>query len=71
MRDHGKVLPVAGGSAQFTLLAGTEKSEMTLAPAGADQLEAEGAFKVGPGTRVVVLVTLPGRKPSNVRFALK
>lgn len=71
IRHHGKVQPVTGGSAKVTLLTGTERSEATLAPVGADRLEARGAFKVGPGTRAVALVTLPGRKPSNVRFTLK
>lgn len=71
VRDHGKAVAATGGSAKLTLLTGTEKSEVTLAPVGADRLEAKGAFKVGPGTRVVALVTLPGRKPANVRFALK
>jgi hypothetical protein len=71
VRDHGKAVPMQGASAKLTLLSGTERSEVQLAPAGADRLEAKGAFKLGPGTKVVAAVTLPGRKPTNVRFALK
>ena len=71
VRDHGKALPMQGASARLTLLAGTERSEVKLAPAGTDRLEATGAFKLGPGTKVVAAVTLPGRKPANVRFVLK
>ncbi len=71
VRDHGKPLPTQGASARLTLLAGTERSEAVLAPAGSDRLEAQGAFKLGPGTKVVAAVTLPGRKPANVRFVLK
>ena len=38
---------------------------------GAGTLEAQGAFKVAPGTKVVALVTLPGRKAATVRFVVK
>jgi hypothetical protein len=71
VRDHGKPLPTQGASAKVTLLVGTERSEAVLAPTGSDRLEAQGAFKLGPGTKVVAAVTLPGRKPANVRFVLK
>jgi hypothetical protein len=39
-------------------------------PAG-DKLEATGTFKVGPGTKVVALVTIAGKPAGTVRFALK
>ena len=71
VRDHGKAVTMQGASAKLTLLAGTERAEVQLAPAGTDRLEAKGAFKVGPGTKVVAAVTLPGRKTANVRFVLK
>ena len=71
LRDHGKPAKTEGASAKLTLLNGSEKTEATLAHAGAGTLEAQGAFKVAPGTKVVALVTLPGRKAANVRFVLK
>lgn len=70
VRDHGKPASVQGASAKLTLLNGSEKSEVQLAPAG-DRLEAKGSFKVGAGTKAVATVTLAGKKPVNVRFALK
>lgn len=70
VRDHGKPASVQGASAKLTLLNGSEKSEVQLAPAG-DKLEAKGSFKVGAGTKAVATVTLAGKKPVNVRFALK
>lgn len=69
--DHGKPVKTEGVSAKLTLLNGTEKSEAVLVPAGEGKLEAKGTFKVAAGTKVVALVTLPGKKPANVRFALK
>lgn len=71
LRDHGKPAKTEGVSAKLTLLNGTEKSEAVLSPAGVGKLEAKGAFKVAAGTKVVALVTLPGKKAANVRFAVK
>lgn len=71
VRDHGKPAYTQGATAKVTLLNGTEKSEATLAPAGDNKLEAKGAFNVGSGTKAVATVTLAGKKPVNVRFAVK
>ncbi len=69
LRDHGKVADVSKATAKVTLLAGTEKQEVELKPAG-DKLEATGSFKVGPGTKAVIVVTVAG-KPATARFTLK
>jgi hypothetical protein len=69
VRDHGKPAAVSNASAKLTLLSGTEKQEVVLKPAG-DKLEATGSFKVGPGTKVVAVVTING-KPATARFTLK
>ena len=71
LRDHGKPLALDGASAKLTLLNGSEKTEATLSPAGDGKLQAKGSFKVAPGTKVVALVTVPGKKAANVRFAVK
>ena len=69
LRDHGKAADVSKATAKVTLLTGTEKQEVELAPAG-DRLEASGSFKVGPGTKAVAVVTVNG-KPATARFTLK
>lgn len=69
LRDHGKPVDVSKASAKLTLLTGSEKQEVELKPAG-DKLEATGSFKVGPGSKAVVVVTLSG-KASTARFNLK
>jgi hypothetical protein len=71
VRDHGKPASTKGATGKLTLLMGTEKTEVALAPAGEDRLEAKGSFKVGPGARMVATVNLQGKKPANVRFAIK
>jgi hypothetical protein len=69
--DHGKKASTAGASGKLTLLVGKDKTEAVLKPAGDDRLEAEGPFKLGPGTKIVATVQLAGKKPANVRFSLK
>jgi hypothetical protein len=69
--DHGKKASTAGATGKLTLLSGKDKAEAVLKPVGDDRLEAEGPFKVGPGTKVVATVTLTGKKPVAVRFTLK
>ena len=69
LRDHGKPVDVSKASAKLTLLAGTEKQEVELKPAG-EKLEAKGSFKVAANTKVVAIVSLAG-KSSTARFVLK
>ena len=71
VRGLGKSESVKGATGKVTVLSGTEKVEAPLAPAGDDRLEAKGSFKVGAGTKVVATVNLMGKKPINVRFAIK
>ena len=71
VRDHGKVASTKGATGKLTILAGAEKTEVALAPAGEDRMEAKGSFKVAAGTRIVATINLAGKKPANVRFALK
>jgi hypothetical protein len=71
LSDHGKKMDHSKGSAKVTLLAGKEKQEVTLTPAGSDKLEAKGSFKVGPGTKVVAVVSNGGKSVGTARFEIK
>ena len=71
VRDHGKSANVKGATGKLTLLSGSAKSEATLAPVGDDRLEARGSFQVAAGTKIVASINLIGKKPINVRFAIK
>lgn len=68
--EHGKPLKLAGAKAKVTLLNGAEKSEVDL-PLVGDKFEAKGAFKVTPGTKGIVLVTLAGKPGTTARFTVK
>ena len=70
LRDHGKPADVAKASARLTLLAGTDKQDVELQPAG-DRLEATGSFKTATGTKAVVVVRIDGKPVSTARFTLR
>ncbi len=71
VRDHGKPVNLQGTTAKLTMLSGAEKSELTLT-AGADgKLQAVQTKKLAAGTKVVAVVSVPGRKVTNVRFVVK
>lgn len=67
--DHGKAVKLDGARGKVTLLNGSEKTEVELAPAG-EKLEAKGAFKVAKGTKGIAAVTLAG-KGATARFEVK
>jgi len=71
VRDHGKAASTQGASGKLSVLAGAEKTEAALTPAGDNKLDAKGSFKVGPGTKFVATVNLQGRKPVSMRFVMK
>ena len=70
VREHGKLTDISRASAKLTLSAGAEKQQVELKPAGG-WLEAAGSFKVAPGARATMVLTLPGRPVATARFALK
>ena len=69
LRDHGKPVDVSKSNAKLTILVGTAKQEVELKPAG-QQLEATGSFKLA-NSKIVALVSVPGKAPATVRFVLK
>jgi hypothetical protein len=71
VRDEDKPVDVKGGSATVTLMTGSEKTEVKLAPAGGNKLEAKGNFKLVAGTKVAASVTAAGKTVQNVKFKLK
>lgn len=63
--NHGAPVDTAGAKGKLTLLDGNAKSEVTLAPAGANRLE--GAGSLPHGAKLLIHVEWPGRKPLQGR----
>ena len=69
--EGAKSLSTKGAKGKITLLSGADKTEAELIPAGDSRMEAKGKFSVSKGTKAVAIITLEGKKPSTVRFAIK
>ncbi len=69
LRDHGKLVDVSKSNAKLTILVGADKQEVELKPAG-QKLEAAGSFKLD-NSKIVALISVPGKAPATVRFVLK
>jgi hypothetical protein len=68
--DRGKSVKLDGAKGQLTLLNGSERSEIELAPVG-DKMEAKGSFRVDKGTKGLASVTLAGKSAAVARFEVK
>lgn len=69
VRDHGRALITPEARARITLLTRGQTQQVELRPNGT-QLQADGRFDLGPGSKVVATVTLPGRPSATARFVL-
>ena len=69
--DHGKKVATKGATGKLTLLAGSDKIEVALAPVGENGLEAKGTFKLAPSTKAVAIITLEGKPAVSARFEIK
>jgi nitrogen fixation protein FixH len=68
---HGEAIATKGAVAELTLLNGTEKQAVKLAPSGDNSFMAQGQYKAVAGTKAILKVTLPGKAAEQFRFALK
>ncbi len=69
LRDHGQPVDVSKSNAKLTILVGADKQEVELKPAG-QPLAATGSFKLA-NSKIVALISVPGKAPATVRFVLK
>ncbi len=71
VRDHGQPVKVDGATAKVTVLSGKVKTTMDLKASGPGLLSTSGHVAPPPGSKVLALISLPGKKPIQVRFAVK
>lgn len=67
----GEAIPTKGATAELTLLNGSEKQSLKLAPSGDNAFMAQGQYKAVAGTKAMLKVTLPGKAAEQFRFVLK
>lgn len=71
LTDHGQPVATQGASARMTLLAGGQKTDLVLAPAGGNRLAATGAPMPGAGAKAVANVKLADGRSGALRFEWK
>ena len=58
-----------GATGSITIVQGNKKTTLPLQPAGANAMEARGSF--GSGGKAAATITLSGRKPQEITWAVK
>ena len=58
-----------GATGSIAIVQGDKKTTLPLQPAGANAMEARGSF--GSGGKAAATITLSGRKPQEITWALK
>lgn len=69
--EQGQPIATTGAKATATVFAGSDKTSVTLEPAGENRLVAQGKFKTGLGVRVAISLTLAGKSEQKLNFRLK
>ena len=67
VREHGQPTDISRANATLTLFAGGHRQDVGLKPVGSG-LEATGSFRVGGGTKAILVLALPGRPVASTRF---
>lgn len=68
--NHGEPVATKGAKGKLTVLGKDGKIEVTLQPAGNDQLVATLPSKPAKGSKAVASITLAGGKPANIKYTL-
>jgi nitrogen fixation protein FixH len=66
LSEHGQPLPAKGAKGRLTLLAGGQRQELTLTPAGDNTLQATAAWP--PGAKAAAVITLADGLSGVLRF---
>ena len=68
LTDHGKPIPLDGGTAKLTILIGSEKKDYELLPNGG-KLEVKGNFAIPKGAKAIAVIKIKA-KVITARFNL-
>ena len=71
LSNHGDPVSAKGATGKLTILGADGKSEVELKPTADNQLVATLKTKPVKGDKVMATITLPGKKPANVRYAIE
>ena len=69
--EHGKPVPTAGATGRLVVLAGTQRNELVLAPAGGNRLAPAQSAALPKGAKAVATVTLKDGRNGSMRFEVR
>ncbi len=69
--DHGKALSTSEAKGTLTVLQGAKKTEIALLPSEPNSLQSTTDVALTKGTKAVASISLAGKAPISVRFAVK
>jgi hypothetical protein len=69
--DHGTDEMVSGAKATAAVLSKGKKVDVELAPEAGAVLKGAGDFEAGPGTVIVLTLTMPKHDPEQIRVTLE
>lgn len=67
---HGEPLSTKDASGKLVILSADGKAEVELKPTGGNQLVAKLKTRLASGSKLVANVTLAGKSPANIRYAI-
>jgi len=71
LTEHGKPVPTAGASGKLVVLAGGQRTDLALSPAGDNRLAAAQPQPLPKGARAVATVSLKDGRSGALRFDVK
>ena len=71
LTDHGQPVPTAGASGKLVVLAGGQRSDLALSPAGDNRLAPAQPMPLPKGARAVATVSLKDGRSGALRFDVK
>jgi len=60
LTDHGKPIPIDGGTAKLTVLIGSDKKDYELLPNGS-KLEVKGNFAIPKGAKAIAVIKIKAK----------
>ena len=71
LSNHDEIISAKGASGKLAILgADGKRSTAVLVPGAGNQLVAELEHKPAAGSKIIASITLPGRQPANIRYAI-
>lgn len=70
LSNHGESVNAQGASAEVLLLSAGKKATVQLSPSEGNRLVGSGDYRLAPGSKAIVKLSVPGTSEEQLRFSL-